>query len=147
MFKSSVKRVVDERKPFNDSKEFMCVVDQFDAQDFNQNEAGHIRNSISQLARAQSQSEYDSIMKRLVEIQKSEGIKEGTTVEEAISMIKPRYLQSPNEIEQFIEFTNGDIMSKVHDAYNKALERDKSADASLQPVGDSVSTNASTSAE
>lgn len=124
--------MLDERK------EFACVVDQFDQQDFNLNEAGYPRNSISQLARAQSQSEYDSIMRRLVEIKSDGGIKEGTTVEDAISQIKPRYVQSPNEIEQFIQFTNGDYMSKVNEAYEASLKKDEpSPDVTVAPVAPS----------
>lgn len=106
-------------------KEFVRVVDQFDAQDFNENEAGWIRNDISQLARATSQSQYDAIMRRLVELKQEGGIKEGTTVEEAISQIKPRYAQSPNEIEQFIAFTNSNVMDKVNAAYQEALKEVK----------------------
>lgn len=101
---------------------FVCVIDQFDAQPFNNNEAGWIRNDISQLARATSQSQYDALMRRLVEIKAEGGIKEGTSVEEAISQIKPRYAQSPNEIEQFIQMTNGDVMKKLDEAYQKSLK-------------------------
>lgn len=101
------------------------VIDQFDAQDFNQNEAGWIRNSISELQRAQSKSEYDSIMARLVEIKSEGGIPEGTTIEQAISQIKPRWAQSPNEIEQFVAMTNGDVMERINDAYQKAIKDDE----------------------
>ena len=41
---------------------FKCPIDQFDSKDFNTNDAGWIRNDISQLARATSQSQYDSIV-------------------------------------------------------------------------------------
>lgn len=104
---------------------FVCVIDQFDAQPFNNNDAGWIRNDISQLARATSQSQYDALMRRLVEIKAEGGIKEGTSVEEAISQIKPRYAQSPNEIEQFIQMTNGDVMKKLDEAYQKSLSEVK----------------------
>lgn len=101
---------------------FGVVIDQFDAQSFNINEAGYIRNDISQLARAQSKSEYDSIMARLVELKSQGGLPEGISTEQAISMIKPRYAQSPNEIEQFIEMTNGNVMDEVNKAYEKSLK-------------------------
>ena len=55
-------KIIDNRKSFQ------CTIDQFDSQDFNLNEAGWIRNDISQLARATSQSQYDAIMRRLVEL-------------------------------------------------------------------------------
>ncbi len=117
-------------------KEFMCSIDQFDSQDFNQNEAGWIRNDISQLARATSQSQYDAIMRRLVELKQEGGIDEKTSIDEAIAMIKPRYAQSPNEIQQFLEMTNGDVMEKVTAAYQEALKDvhpDKMEEISLEP--------------
>ena len=118
-------RIIDDRK------EFKCTIDQFDAQEFNKNEAGWIRNDISQLARATSQSQYDAIMRRLVELKQEGGIDDKTSIDEAIAMIKPRYAQSPNEIQQFIEMTNGNVMDKVNAAYQQALKDvhpDKSAE-------------------
>lgn len=109
-------RVIDDRKVFQ------CSIDQFDSQDFNLNEAGWIRNDISQLARATSQSQYDAIIRRLVELKQEGGIDEKTSIDDAIAMIKPRYAQSPNEIQQFIEMTNGNVMDKVTAAYQQALK-------------------------
>lgn len=119
-------------RDISDAPEFLCVIDQFDSKDFNENEAGHIRNDISQLARATSQSQYESIMRRLVEIKSEGGIPEGTRVEDAIAMIKPRYAQSPNEIEQFIQWTNGNVMEKLDAAYRKSLEKEVKPD--VQPA-------------
>lgn len=118
----------------------VCVVDQFDAQPFNKNEAGWRRNDISELARATSKSQYDAIMSRLVELRQSGDIKDGTTVEQAISLIKPRFVQSPNEIEQFIEATNGSVMQRVTDAYNKALKDTKLSKDSPDPAPESPTT-------
>ena len=109
-------KIIDNRKSFQ------CTIDQFDSQDFNLNEAGWIRNDISQLARATSQSQYDAIMRRLVELKQEGGIDEKTSIDDAIAMIKPRYAQSPNEIQQFIEMTNGNVMDKVNAAYQQALK-------------------------
>lgn len=105
--------------------EYAVTIDQFDAKDFNINEAGYIRNDISQLARAQSKSEYDAIMSRLVQLKNQGGLPDGTSNEDAIAMIKPRWAQSPNEIEQFIQMTNGNVMEKVNAAYEKALKDTK----------------------
>lgn len=115
---------------------YKVVIDQFDAQEFNQNDAGWIRNDISQLARATSQAQYDAIMQRLVELKQQGGISDDMSVEDAISQIKPRYAQSPNEIEQFIAYTNAGVMSKLSEAYEKAL-KDKPAEAE-KPVVDSA---------
>lgn len=115
-------------------KEFLCPIDQFDSKDFNLNDAGWIRNDISQLARATSQSQYDAIMRRLVELKQEGGIPEGTKVEDAISMIKPRFAQSPNEIEDFIKMTNGDFTARLDEAYRKSLKLDDVNKSSLEPV-------------
>ena len=44
---------------FNES--VLCPVDQFDSQDFNINECGFIRNDISKLVRAASQTEHNEV--------------------------------------------------------------------------------------
>lgn len=118
---------------------YKVVIDQFDAKEFNQNDAGWIRNDISQLSRATSQAQYDAIMKRLVELQQQGGIPADMSIEDAISQIKPRYAQSPNEIEQFIAYTNSGVMSKLTEAYNKALNDEPISDkkVDVQPVVDS----------
>lgn len=49
-------------------KDLPCVavpIDQYDGEDFNVNDFGHIRNDISALARASSVQEYDMMVKRL----------------------------------------------------------------------------------
>ena len=117
------------QRKVNNSREFLVSIDQFDSKDFNINEAGHIRNDISALARATSQSQYDALMKRLVELRNTGGIDEKTSIDDALSMIKPRYAQSPNEIEQFIQMTNGNVMEKVTAAYEKALKDNKVSDS------------------
>lgn len=107
---------------------FKCPIDQFDSKDFNTNDAGWIRNDISQLARATSQSQYDAIVRRLVELKQEGGIPDGMTIEQAISQIKPRYAQSPNELEDFIKMTNGDFMARIDEAYQRALKPDVKPD-------------------
>lgn len=114
--------------------DFKCPIDQFDSQDFNTNDAGWIRNDISQLARATSQSQYDAIMRRLVELKQEGGLPDDMPIEQAISQIKPRYAQSPNEIEDFVKMTNGDFMERVNEAYQRAL-KDKSIEK-VEPTPD-----------
>ena len=82
----------DIESPFVlDSKNRTCTpIDQYDSQDFNINEAGWIRNDISQLARAQSLSEFNMIMNKL-SIQKESGsLPEDMSIEDAIKSIRPR---------------------------------------------------------
>lgn len=94
-------------------------VDNFDCKEFNRNDAGWPRNDISQLARAQSQSEYDSILRRLVELKNNQTLPADMKVKDAISLIKPRYVQSPNEIDQFISNLDSDTIASLELAYGK----------------------------
>lgn len=88
-------------------------IDNFDSQEFNLNDAGWVRNDISQLARAQSLQEYNLIMSRLQVLNESKSLPENMTVEQAFKTIKPRFCQSPNEIEQWIEFTQADVDAAI----------------------------------
>lgn len=88
-------------------------IDNFDGQEFNLNDAGWVRNDISQIARAQSLQEYNLIMSRLQVLDESKSLPDNMTVEQAIKSIKPRFCQSPNEIEQWIEFTQADVDASI----------------------------------
>ena len=115
--------VYDNRlDPIVDDKDVSrhCVVDQFAGADFNLNDCGWIRNDLSNLARAQSQSEYNMIVQRLMEIKQTGGIPEDMSLEEAIKNVKPRWAQSPNELETFMAMTNQDAFDKLDAAYRKA---------------------------
>lgn len=94
-------------------------IDGYDGQDFNLNEAGWIRNDISQLARAQSLQEYNLIMSRLQVLKDSKSLPEDMTVEDAFKTIRPRFCQSPNEIEQWIEFTQADVDTAIDEVLAK----------------------------
>lgn len=115
-------------------------IDQYDAQEFNINDFGYPRNDISALARAQSQQEYDMLMKKL-QVSKSNGdIPADMKPADAISRVRSRYLQSPNELLSFAEYlANGD-MNKLDDAYRVAV-------ANQQKKQDSVPADSSASSE
>lgn len=112
-------------------KSFTMTVDQFDSQDFNKNEAGWIRNDISQLARAQSLQQFDSLMRRLTQLKAEGNIKEGTSIKDAITQIKPSWAQSPTEIQQFVEMTQPAVMEKLNLAYEQSVKE-------KQPVVDAT---------
>lgn len=107
-----------------ESKQFIkdvgIVIDQFDAQSFNLNEAGWPRNDIAQMARAQSKAEFDAIMQRLaVRDSQPSNIPKGMTDAEIYDFCRPRYSQSPLELEQFIEFSNGSVTKYLEERYSK----------------------------
>lgn len=129
--------------PF-DSKNLnmICPIDQFDAQDFNINECGFIRNDISKLARAASQSEYDALMRKIGMVDAKYNIKDGMSIKEAMDMVKPRYAQSACEIAEFSEYISR--MQEIHKSYdsvelpdNVGSAADKSADVSSADSSDS----------
>ena len=84
----------------------LCVVDQFAGADFNLNDCGWIRNDLASLACAQSQAEFNMIMQRLVENKQKGGIPDDVSLEDAVKNIKPRWAQSPNELELSMQMTN-----------------------------------------
>lgn len=100
---------------------YLAKIDQYDAQDFNLNDCGFIRNDISQLMRAQSQSEYDAKMRTLVELP-SESIPDDMSVQDALALVKPRYSQSPAELAQYAEYLANHDVRKMNDAYQKSLK-------------------------
>lgn len=102
-------------------------IDQFDAQDFNINECGFIRNDISKLARAASQSEYDSLMRKIGMVDANYNIKDGMTIQQAMDMVKPRYAQSACEIANYAEY-----ISKMTDM-NKSYDDIHVSDAKVVP--------------
>lgn len=105
-------------------------VDQYSKQDFNLNEAGWIRDTISTIARAQTIEEYNALVSRLTQVAAGSSLPDDLTDQQAFDMIKPRYSQSNQEIQQYIEFTNGSFAERVTAAYKKALGKstDKSVD-------------------
>lgn len=107
-----------------DSKQFVkdvgIVIDQFDAQSFNLNDAGWPRNDIAQMARAQSKAEFDAIMQRLAVLDSQpSNIPNGMTDAQVYDTCRPRYSQSPLELEQFIEFSNGSLSDYLIQQYSK----------------------------
>ena len=98
------------------------LIDNYDSQDFNLNDAGWIRNDISALARAQSKAEFDAIMSRLQVQPDKPGIGDDVSLEDAFKQIRPRWCQSPNELEFWAQMTNGDVMDKLDAAYRESLK-------------------------
>lgn len=116
-----------------------CVpVDNFDAQTFNLNDAGWSRNDICQLARAQSQSEYDAIMHRLVTLPDKKGLSDSLSKAEKIRSIKPRYCQSNMELQSYAEYVATVEQNKLNEAYEKAVS--ETGDTDVKSVDDAVVT-------
>lgn len=107
----SIKSIVLPTRVFSDMKS-VAPIDQYDAQEFNINECGVIRNDISKLARAQSQSEFDSIMRKIGQNKAVFNIKDGQKLQEVFDSIRPRQLQTPSELAGFAEY-----MARLDQAY------------------------------
>ena len=98
------------------------AIEQFDAADFNRNDNGFIRNDIAQLARATSESEYQAMLKKLVVLKNDGGIPDGMKLSDAVQLIKPRYCQTPAELERFASDVARLDMEKLDEAYRKSIE-------------------------
>lgn len=94
----------------------ICAIDSFDQQGFNINEAGWVRNDISQLARAQSLSEYEAILRKLAT--RPDQPDDGLTDDQRLQLIKPRYCQSYNEVVAFADKLTERSYAALHDAYD-----------------------------
>lgn len=119
-------------KKLDDVKRFNfegAPVSQFDSQDFNINDCGFVRNDLSVLMRAQSQSEYEMRLKSLQEIDSS-SLPDDMSIEDALATIIPRYTQSPSELALFAEQLAQRDMRTLDDAYRQALkDKDKEKDS------------------
>lgn len=115
--------MVDEKdKPL---VECVAVVDQLPAQDFNVNECGWLRNDISALSRAQTKQEYEMIAQRLKENQAVYDVKDGTKIKDAVRMIRPRFAQTPYELENFASaVANGDVAALKEKVAKKSIKSD-----------------------
>ena len=111
----------------------MVAVEQFDAADFNRNDNGFIRNDIAQLARATSESEYQAMLKKLVVLKNEGGIPDGMKLSDAVQLIKPRYCQTPAELERFASDVARLDMEKLDDAYRKSIEASPEASPEAAP--------------
>ena len=122
---------------YTDNKDIAvcCVpIDQYDSESFNINDFGYTRNDISQLARAQSVQEYDLIMKRLQVLTSKGDVPKDVKPQEAISRVRSRYLQSPNELLSYAEcLANGDL-ERLHDSYKEALKDVKVTEPVPEPA-------------
>lgn len=96
------------------------------------NEAGWVRNSIAQIARAQSMDEYNKLAARMVDFRVQNNLPEDVTDEQAFDMIKPRFAQSANEVQQFIEMSHDVYMKRMNDAYKKAVPDVPTGDSSSE---------------
>lgn len=121
---------VDER--------LIAGVDQYDSEDFNMNDCGFVRNDLSQLMRAQSQSEYDALLRKLVDVPSSNSsLPEDMPIEQAIAQVIPRYVQSPSELSMFAESLASRDMRTLDDAYRRALSnKPDSVKTEPQPSAD-----------
>ena len=115
-------KMILEPDYLNDSAP-MVAVEQFDAADFNRNDNGFIRNDIAQLARATSESEYQAMLKKLVVLKNEGGIPDGMKLSDAVQLIKPRYCQTPAELERFASDVARLDMEKLDEAYRKSIEQ------------------------
>lgn len=81
-------------------------VDQYMSQSFNIGESGFPLNPIRQLAKAQSQKEFELFASRLEEIKVNNPNYENMTEQQIIASAIPYTVQSPSEMEKFMDYYN-----------------------------------------
>lgn len=82
-------------------------VDQFSSQEFNRSFVTNLpANDITLLARATSQREYDMILSRLQEVRINQPDNSKKSDKQIVSEIMPSWVQSPSEIERFMDYYN-----------------------------------------
>lgn len=86
---------------------FARPVDQFSSQDFNRSFVTNLpANDITLLSRATSQREYDMILSRLTEVRVNQPDNSKKSDKQIVSEIMPSWVQSPSEIERFMDYYN-----------------------------------------
>lgn len=130
----SIKSIVVPVRVFSDMK-YVAPIDQYDSQEFNINECGVIRNDISKLARAQSQSEFDSIMRKIGQNKAVFNVKDGQKLQDVFDSIRPRQLQTPSELAGFAEYMAR--LDQVYADVHVPDVKDASKDVSDAPAPDS----------
>lgn len=101
----------------------LCAVDQFGVQDFGRNDSGWPRNTISMLARCQTMEQYKMIAQRLVEQPVKSDPNSRLSIADQFALVRPRYAQTPSECEALaLQLAQMD-MSKINDAYDKAVDK------------------------
>ena len=90
-----------------------CVVDQTPCKDFMLSDSGWPRNNISQLAHASTMAEYEAIVRNMQLQNPQYNLKSGFDKEAAFAMVKPRWCQMPNELNDFAKVLADHDMSNV----------------------------------
>lgn len=82
-------------------------VDQFSSQDFNRSFVSNLpANDITLLSRATSQREFDMVLSRLQEVRINQPDNSKKSDKQIVSEIMPSWVQSPSEIERFMDYYN-----------------------------------------
>lgn len=81
-------------------------IDQFPSQDFNRGANGLPASDITLLSRATSSREYEMILARLKEVQLQQPDNSKKTNKQIISEIMPSWVQTPSEIDRFMDWFN-----------------------------------------
>lgn len=104
----------------------VCIVDTYPSLEFNINpDTGWPANDITLFERAQSDAEKELVLSRLKEIQSTQGFNSETSVSDIISSIKPRLVQSPSELQSYVEFVSRelsrDALLSINDEEEKSV--------------------------
>lgn len=118
----SVKEVV-KRVKLDLSKQLhrVCKVDQFYAQPFNKGYFGWCRNSISAMAHAVNYQEFLSLAQAIAKSPKQFNLPDKCSYKDALALCRPRYAQSPYELDMFAKQLADNDMSNLSEQYLKNI--------------------------
>lgn len=120
---------VDDSKDFLKKHKYDIIeIDQLSSREFSLNNFGWQRNTVSQMSVVQSQEMALAVLRQLKQNAPSYNLKEGFSVIDAFSSLRPRSCQMPNEFEEFAQHLADGDMKRLDAAYMKALSNKVSDD-------------------
>ena len=103
-------RPVLEPMTKKDGSPLVVAIDQYNAQSFNLGFNGFPANDLTLLERAQTLAECQLIAQRLQEVKVANPNLEGKSDADIIKMIKPRVVQSPAEVERYLDYYYNNVI-------------------------------------
>lgn len=109
--------------PSRDLSKEVSILDKTMCEDYNLNAHGFIRNDINVLLEANTMQEMQYVAQKFQE-RKTQDLYKDASDEDILKTIKPRLMQSPAEMESFLNYVDS-VMSELGDEAKKAVETQK----------------------
>lgn len=140
MFRNKFKKrltPVNETKNQDGVMVYVKPIDQFNSQEFNLVN-GLPASDLTLLSRASSKADYELILSRLQEI-KSENINKDKSDKQIISEMMPAWVQTPAQIDRFVEYYNRTHPVKIQDIVHPSDTVESVQKPDVKPVQEATS--------